>query len=137
MSYSTEAQYDEQGKYFYATCKIAGWDEKRVTALLIQKFKKSHWNVLTAKEKKQMIAMMNKYAKPERDKRKVTMEKRIRQGIMAIWISTGHTHEEMHALMKDWGFGSSLRACNMKTLQEISRRVKDICQPIKERKRGM
>jgi len=133
MSYSPEAQYDDQGKYFFATCKIAGWDEKRVEYYLIKKYKKTHWNLLTAKEKKQMIAMMNKYAKPEREKRKLTAEKGLRQNIMAIWTGTGHTHDEIHALMIEWGFGSSLRACKISVLYEIQDRVKKICQPVKQK----
>lgn len=132
MSYSTEAQFDEQGQFFWATAKIAGWDAQQVEMLMLKKYKISHWNALNQNQKNQMIAIMKKYADAAKKKRKFTKEKGLRQAIMATWKSCGHDIEELHALMKTWGFGESLRACKIDALYTIHDRVKTICQSVKK-----
>ena len=101
--YSKESQYDKQGSYFWSLVKQAGWDRERVTMLMLKKFDKSHWNVLAYEEKRQLIATMKRYA----DKEKHNREKKLRQKIYALWISTGHTKDELHDLLTEWDFGDS------------------------------
>jgi len=133
LNYSEEAQYDEQGGYFWSLCMEAGWNRERVEMLMLQKYKKSHWNILTEKQKRQMIVVMKKYADNETKKKQNAENSQLRKNIMAIWSATGHSLEELHALMKDWGFGESLRACNKFTLFTIMDSVRDICSPVKKK----
>lgn len=136
MSYSPEAEFDEQGQFFWATCKIGKLSRESVEKIMITKFHKTHWNILDEKEKKQMIAIAKKYAAKEKKSRKVVHKedkggKGLRQAIMATWKACGHEVEELHDLMKNWGFGESLRACTKDCLYTILDRVKKICQPVK------
>lgn len=122
--YSKESQYDKQGSYFWSLVKQAGWDRERVTMLMLKKFDKSHWNVLAYEEKRQLISTMKRYA----DKEKHNREKKLRQKIYALWISTGHTKDELHDLLTEWDFGDSLRLCKLPTLLKIYSNVKAICR---------
>lgn len=137
MNYSEEAQFDEQGDFFWSICMEAGWSRERVEMLMLRKYKKSHWNILTEKQKRQMIVVMKKYADKETQKKQKkkqnTENSQLRKNIMAIWSATGHKIEDLHALMKEWGFGESLRACNKSTLFTIMDRVRDICSPVKQK----
>lgn len=131
MNYSPEAEFDEQGQFFWATCKIGKLTREKVEAMMIKKFKKTHWNILDDKERKQMIAIAKRYAEKAKKSRKMVNEKGLRQAIMATWKACGHEVEELHDLMITWGFGESLRACTKDCLYTILDRVKQICQPVK------
>ncbi len=131
MSYSQEAQFDDQGEFFWATCKIGKLSRESAEKIMIKKFKKTHWNILDDKEKRQMIAIAKRYADKVKKQRKFTNEKGLRQAIMATWKACGHNIEELHDLMKTWGFGESLRACNQDVLFTIHDRIKQICRKVK------
>jgi hypothetical protein len=51
-------------------------------------------------------------------------EKKLRQSINAIWIKAGHSRDELHCIMSDWGFGNSLRALKHKDLCSVLGNVK-------------
>ena len=57
-----EFNYDKQGKYMHALMKSAGWKESDLRAFMIIHYKKSHWNLLDPKERRAIIAMLQKYA---------------------------------------------------------------------------
>jgi len=111
-NYSNESQFDNQGKFFWRLVKEANWTREQVATLLLSKFRASHWNVLKPKDRKQAIGIMRTYVKKENE----VKEKRLRQQINAVWIKAGHTRDELHDAMLNWGFGISLRALQLKEL---------------------
>ncbi len=56
-----EFTYDKQGKFMFALMKTAGWTEDQLRAFTLQHFSKSHWNLLTKKERRAVIAMFQSY----------------------------------------------------------------------------
>ena len=53
---------------------------------------------------------------------KLQFERHLRQKIMAITVAKlGWNKESLHNMMKDWGFGNSLRALNAVQLIELKR----------------
>jgi hypothetical protein len=68
-----QREYDRQGKYFHHVVKLAGWTEKRVMGYLIKKFKKTHFNALDAREKREAISTMKFYADKNQQKRERKM----------------------------------------------------------------
>jgi len=110
--YSIESRFDRQGRFFWRLVKEANWTKEQVSTLLLSKYKATHWNVLKPKERKQVISVMKVYVKKENE----VKEKRLRQQINAIWIKAGHTRDELHDAMVNWGFGISLRALPLKEL---------------------
>jgi len=58
-----EWQLDDQGKLMWFLMKSIGWNRRRITMLMLKKFKKTHWNLLTEKEKRQVINILKSYAK--------------------------------------------------------------------------
>ena len=136
--YSQESQFDKQGAYFWSLVKQAGWTRMKAESLMLKKYRKTHWNILDDKEKRQMIAVLKKYVvKAESEKSplppfkkggKVDIdEKGFRQRIMALWSKTGHTKDELHDLMVQWRLEPSLRACGYPQLCFVWRNVKAIC----------
>jgi hypothetical protein len=112
VEYSNESQFDNQGRFFWRLVKEANWTTEQVTTLLLSKFRVTHWNVLKPKERKQAIGIMKTYVKKATE----VKEKRLRQQINAVWIKAGHTRDELHDAMLNWGFGISLRALPLKEL---------------------
>jgi len=60
-----EYNYDKQGKYMHALKKQAGWSESRLRAFMLKNYSKSHWNLLTKKERRAVIAMFQSYIKKQ------------------------------------------------------------------------
>jgi hypothetical protein len=58
-----EYNYDKQGKYMHALMKTAGWTESQLRAFTISHYSKSHWNLLSKKERRAVIAMFQSYIK--------------------------------------------------------------------------
>ncbi len=57
-----EFNYDKQGKYMHALMKSAGWTESDLRAFMIKHYHKTHWNLLEQRERRAIIAMLQKYA---------------------------------------------------------------------------
>ena len=57
--------FDRQGKYMHALMKQAGWTESQLRAFTISHYSKSHWNLLTKKERRAVIAMFQSYIKKQ------------------------------------------------------------------------
>ena len=57
--------FDRQGKYMHALMKQAGWTESQLRAFTISHFSKSHWNLLSKKERRAVIAMFQSYIKKQ------------------------------------------------------------------------
>ena len=121
--YSSESKFDKQGKYFWWLVNEAGWSAERVEMLMLQKYKKSHWNILTVKERSQMIAMLKVYV----EKSNTLRAKKYRQLIMSIWSNHGYSKDELHEYMVAWGFGDSLRALELPKLIDVYKYVKVVC----------
>jgi len=60
-----EYNYDKQGKYMHALMKQAGWSESQLRSFTISHYSKSHWNLLTKKERRAVIAMFQSYIKKQ------------------------------------------------------------------------
>lgn len=56
-----EFNYDKQGKYMHALMKSAGWTESDLRAFMIKHYHKTHWNLLEQRERRAIIAMLQKY----------------------------------------------------------------------------
>jgi len=128
--YSKESQFDKQGAYFWSLVKQAGWTRAKAEMLMLKNYRKTHWNILDSKEKRQIIATMKNYAKKgnaEKAKALETSEKRFRQRIMALWSKTGHTKDELYDMMVQWGYQPSLRACRFQELCSVWEQVRVIC----------
>lgn len=63
-----EFNYDRQGKFMHALMKSAGWTEKDLRAFMIIHYQKTHWNLLDSRERRAIIAMLQKYANKQTDK---------------------------------------------------------------------
>lgn len=100
-----KAEYDKQGKLFWHLAKKAGWSEERVNALLLSKWKATHWNALRACEKRAALNMMQAYAK----KNDLERSRQLRQSIMALVSKNGHDVHWLHDRMAEWGYGDSMR----------------------------
>lgn len=117
-----KAEYDKQGRLFYHLWKTAGWDQKRVNALLLRRYKTTHWNALTTQQKSALIATMQSYAtKAEKDR--IKSMPGIRQNIMAMVTISGFDKEWLHDQMVSWGFGDSLRALGYSQLLAVKQNV--------------
>ena len=127
-NYHKTAKFDKQGNYFWSLTMQAGWNRVRIANFLIQHYQKSHWNLLDPDEKKGSIAMLKNYVAKEIVKR----EKKLRQTIYAIWFKNGYQKEELNDLMNIWGYGDSLRKCEMESLNQIYKNVIKIVKPKKE-----
>ncbi len=64
---SDESKYNAQGMYIHSLMKQAGWTTDRMRNYLIQHFKKSHINVLSAKQRRALILMFEKYVERRKD----------------------------------------------------------------------
>jgi len=53
-----EFSYNRWGNYMFALQKKAGWDDATLRGYLLVTYKKSHWNLLTYKEKKELITLL-------------------------------------------------------------------------------
>ena len=60
-----EFTFDKQGKYMFALMKQAGWTEADLRAFTIKHFHKSHWNLLSPKERRAIIAMFQSYIRKQ------------------------------------------------------------------------
>lgn len=128
-----KAEYDKQGKLFYHLWKTAGWDQKRIDALLVKRYKTTHWNALTTQQKSAVIATMQAYAlKAEKDR--LRQMPGIRQNIMAMVTKNGHDLEWLHNQMVIWGFGDSLRALGYSQLLQLKRDLINTINNIKKEK---
>ena len=56
-----EFNYDKQGKYMHALMKSAGWTESDLRSFMIKHYHKTHWNLLEQRERRAIIAMLQKY----------------------------------------------------------------------------
>ena len=117
--YKKEAQFDKQGMLFYSLCKQAGWSNTAIQNFLVNKYKKTHFNILHENEKRQVIAIAKAYA----EKADITNAKAIRQRIVATWRKAGLSIDDLHHYMQAWGFPNSLRACSTKQLIQIKNYV--------------
>lgn len=104
----SKAQYDAQGNYWHHLTKVAGWDQKRVEALLLKRFQATHWLALDDKERREAINIMKGYA-AKAEKSRAT---KLRHDICALVAANCHTVDWLHDCMEAWGFGRSLRALN-------------------------
>lgn len=48
-------EYDAQGRYMYRLQRDAGWTDTELRHFLAVQFKKTHWNLLSAEEKRSVI----------------------------------------------------------------------------------
>ncbi len=60
-----EFTFDKQGKYMFSLMKQAGWSESQLRAFTYQHYSKSHWNLLSQKERRAVIAMFQSYIKKQ------------------------------------------------------------------------
>jgi len=58
-----EWELDKQGKFMWHLMKEIGWNRKRLITLMIKKYHASHWNVLSANEKRGVINILKSYKK--------------------------------------------------------------------------
>jgi hypothetical protein len=100
-----KAEFDGQGKLFWHLAKVAGWDEKRIGALLMKRWNAAHWNALDCFEKRAAINMMRSYAR----KAEKVQAGKLRQRIMIMVRGAGWDLEWLHDAMDGWGYGRSLR----------------------------
>jgi len=122
-------EYDEQGKLWHHYMKLAGWDQKRADALLLSKFKATHWMALDQREKRMAINIMKGYvAKAEKQK-----SARLRQMIMACVAKHGQTLEWLHEMMEVWGAGRSLRKLNYTQTIEVWNACRECFRPKEEK----
>jgi len=61
--YNDKWKLDSQGKYMWHIMKSIGWSRKRLTMLMLKRYKKMHWNLLEDKEKRQIINILKNYLK--------------------------------------------------------------------------
>lgn len=54
---------DNQGSYMWSLMKEAGWNFYRLRMWMLKRCSASHWNALTASEKRGIIAMLKTYIK--------------------------------------------------------------------------
>jgi len=67
--YDPKFQYDDQGKYMYYLLRSIGWNMKRLQGLIIKKYNKTHWNILSTKEKRGVINMLKRYGRSKKNER--------------------------------------------------------------------
>lgn len=91
-----KADYDKQGKYFWHLVKMAGWNEKRVNLLLLKQYNATHWNALTADQKRAAIAAMTRYAAQGRDQH----NKRMRSTIMSLVARNGRNKSWLYETLE-------------------------------------
>lgn len=103
-----DATYDRQGKLFHHYVKVAGWDNKRMQALLVKRFGATHFNALSHGERRTVLAIMRSYA-AKAEKAKMP---RMRQRIVAFVTKNGQNIDWLHDAMESWGYGRSLRKLN-------------------------
>ncbi len=115
-----QAEYDGQGKLFWHLAKVAGWDQKRIGALLLKRWNATHWNALEADEKRAAINMMRSYAR----KAEKVQAAKLRQRIMIMVRGAGLDLDWLHGAMDCWGYGTSLRALTYAQTVEIHAAVK-------------
>ncbi len=117
-----KAEYDKQGKYFWHLSQVAGWDQKRIDALLVKRYQTTHWNALTTQQKSAVIATMQRYAlKAEKDR--MASMPGIRQNIMAMVTKHGHDLEWLHDRMEEWKYGRSMTELGFSQLMCLRRDV--------------
>ena len=109
-----------QEMYFLGLVKKANWTYEQAEQLLLTKFETSRWNELTQIDKRRAIIIMKHFVKKAIELK----EKKLRQAIYAIWIKSGHSRDELHDVMIDWGFGNSLKALRYRDLYNILVNVK-------------
>lgn len=120
-----KAEYDKQGKYFWHLARTAGWTEERVNALILKRWKATHWNALSADEKRAAINMMRGYViKADKSRAKA-----LRQTIMAIVKTNAQTIDWLHEQMTAWGYGDSLRALSFADTVRVYELVKGCFPP--------
>jgi hypothetical protein len=90
-----KAELDKQGKLFWHYAKLAGWDNTRINALLVKKYAATHWNVLTAEQRRSAINVMKAYA----EKGRGAANKRLRSAIMSIVAQNGRTKDWLYETM--------------------------------------
>lgn len=118
-------EYDAQGKLWHHYVMLAGWTQERADALLIKKFKATHFNALAPGQKKAALGIMKRYVvAAEKDK-----AKRLRSMIMARVAKNGQTIEWLHDAMETWGAGRSLRKLNYAETVEVWNAVME-CFPV-------
>jgi len=110
-----KAEYDKQGKYFWHLVRQAGWDEDRVTRLLLKRWKVTHWNAMSAQDKRAAISTMRSYAV----KADTNRSKGIRQAIMALVARKGYDLAWLHEQMEQWGYGSSMRELSFSDVMRL------------------
>jgi len=109
------AEYDSQGKLFWHLAKTAGWDNGRISGLLLKRWNATHWNALEADEKRAAINMMRSYAR----KAEKAQAAKLRQRIMILVRGAGLDLDWLHEAMVGWGYGDSLRALSFSQTVEI------------------
>ena len=107
----TESKVSQE-TYFLGLVKKANWTREQVEQLFLTKFETTQWSELNQNDKRRAIAIMKHFVKKAIE----LQERKLRQTINAIWIKAGHTRDELHCIMFDWGFGNSLRALRHKEL---------------------
>ena len=58
---SEKWQLDKQGKYMWFLMSELGWNQRKITALIIKKCHKTHWNNLEKWQKRQIINILKVY----------------------------------------------------------------------------
>lgn len=122
-----KAPFKDQQSYLWSLVKRAGWDKavpgqkhSRFAAYLIKTFKVTHANVLDDVQMRQAIATLKPYAaKAAHD-----AKKRLHGAIMCHVTKSGQDVDWLHYMMKEWGYGESLRECNFHQVQAILALVK-------------
>jgi hypothetical protein len=126
--YSDESRFDKQGKYFWSLVKGSGWSADGVRAYMIKTYSKTHYNLLSTKEKRQMINIMKSYVK----KAEALRAKKVRQQIAGMWVSSGYSMGELHSYMVAWGFGDSMRKLTLAQVLEVQKFARIVCSPQKK-----
>jgi hypothetical protein len=117
-----KAPFKDQQSYLWALVKRAGWDKavpnqkhSRFAAYLLKNFKVTHANALDEHQMRQAIATLKPYAaKAAHD-----AKKRLHSAIMSHAARNGFNEAWVHQMMKEWGYGESLRECNFRQVQAI------------------
>lgn len=63
-----ETAYDRAGRYMYSLQKRAGWSDLQIRQFMTINYSKTHWNILNAQERKDMINILKQVVKDQEDR---------------------------------------------------------------------
>jgi hypothetical protein len=116
--------FSDQARLLWHRAKRAGWDEARLNALLLKRFKVTHANALNEKQMREALTIMAGYMR----KAEKAALPYLRQRIVAIVTAKGLNLDWLHDAMDGWGYGRSLRDLTYARTMEVYDAVR-VCFP--------